>query len=165
MLAMVSFCRRSSFPICVGPFPSKQLSIIFSLTELGIAFPCTVNGFISIIITKPTAVWPNSVNFPLNELGNFPPKFGAKFTTLVQISRPDWQLRNEIAKFVANFGNLKRTSETVCQKYSETHYKHKICLWQLTWFRDIIPEIKLKSWEKARHHSTWWKGNFQGKTF
>ena len=61
------------------------------------------------------------MNFPLNELGNFPTKFGAKFTTLVQISRLDWQLRNEIAKFVANVGNLKWTSETVCQKYCETH--------------------------------------------
>ena len=30
-------------------------------------------------------------------------------------------LRNEIAKFVANFGNFKRTSETVCQKFCETH--------------------------------------------
>ena len=31
-------------------------------------------------------------------------------------------VRNEIAKFVANFGNFKRI--TVCQKFCETH-----CLW------------------------------------
>ena len=71
---------------------------MFSLTERGIAFPCTVNGFILKIINKPT-VLPNSVNFLLsllNETGNFPAKFGVKFTTLVQISRFDWQLHNEI---------------------------------------------------------------------
>ena len=74
MLAMICFCSRSSFPICVGPFPRNQLSIMFSLTELGIAFPCTVNGFILKIITKPT-VLPNNVNFLLNEPGNFPANF------------------------------------------------------------------------------------------
>ena len=31
----------------------------------------------------------DNVKFPPNELGNFPTKFGAKFTTLVQISRLD----------------------------------------------------------------------------
>ena len=50
-------------------------------------------------------------------------KFGVKFTTLFQSSWFDWQLRNEIAKFVVNFGNFKRTSETVCQKFCETHCK------------------------------------------
>ena len=39
--------------LCVGPFPPNQLLIMFSLTERGIAFPCTVNGFILKIITKP----------------------------------------------------------------------------------------------------------------
>ena len=68
---------------------------MFSLTELGIAFPCTVNGFILKIITK-TTVLPNSVNFPLNERGNFPAKFGVKFTTLVQISR--FEIRGELQK-------------------------------------------------------------------
>ena len=68
---------------------------MFSLTELEIAFPCTVNGFNLKIITKPT-VLPNSVNFLLNEPGNFPARFGVKFRTLVQISRFDWQLHNEI---------------------------------------------------------------------
>ena len=68
---------------------------MFSLTEFGIAFPCTVNGFSLKIITKPT-VLPNNVNFLLNETGNFPATLGVKFTTLVQISRFDWQLHNEI---------------------------------------------------------------------
>ena len=68
---------------------------MFSLTEFGIAFPWTVNGFILKIITKPT-VLPNNVNFLLNETGNFPATLGVKFTTLVQISRFDWQLQNEI---------------------------------------------------------------------
>ena len=38
-------------------------------------------------------------------------------------SRFDWQLRTEITKFVANFGNFKRMSETVCQKFCEMHCK------------------------------------------
>ena len=74
----------------------NQLSVIFSLTELGITFPTTVNGLILKIITKPT-VLPNRVSFPLNEHGNFPTKFGVKFTTLVQISQFDWQMRNELS--------------------------------------------------------------------
>ena len=61
----------------------NELWIIFSLTELGRTFPTTVNWLIWKIITKPT-VLPSSVSFPLNELGNFPTKFGMKFTTLVQ---------------------------------------------------------------------------------
>ena len=72
--------------------------------------------------TKPTVLL-NSVSFPLNELGNFPTKFGMKFTTLVQISQFDQQLCNEIAKFMANLGNFKWTLETDCQKYCETHCK------------------------------------------
>ena len=54
------------------------------------------------------------------ELRNFPTKFAVKFTTSLRSSRFDWQLRNEIAKFVANFGNFKRTSEIVCQKFCNT---------------------------------------------
>ena len=46
--------KLSTMLAMVCPFPSNQLSIIFSLTELGISFPCTVNGFILKIITKPT---------------------------------------------------------------------------------------------------------------
>ena len=47
----------------------------------------------------------------------------AKFTTSFPSSQFDWQLRNEIAKFVANFGNFKQTSETIRQKFCETHCK------------------------------------------
>ena len=62
--------------------------------------------------------------FSHNELVNFPTKFGVKFTTLFASSPFDRQLVcNEIAKFVANFRNFKRTSETVCQKFCETHCK------------------------------------------
>ena len=35
----------------------------------------------------------------------------------------DTELRNEIAKLVANFWNFKRASETVCQTFCETHCK------------------------------------------
>ena len=63
---------------------------------------------------------------PMDELRNFPTKFGVKFTTSFWSSFFDWQLRNEIAKFVANFGNFKRTSETVCQKFCETHFKSNV---------------------------------------
>ena len=52
-----------------------------------------------------------------NELRNFHMKFSVKFTTSFQSSRFDWQLRNEIAQFVVNRENFKRTSETVCQKF------------------------------------------------
>ena len=45
---------------------------------------------------------------------NLPMKFGIS-------SRFDWQLRNEIAKLVANFRSFKRTLETVCQKFCEMH--------------------------------------------
>ena len=58
-----------------------------------------------------------------NELRNFHIKFSVKFTTSFQSSRFDWQLRNEIAQFVVNCENFKRTSETVCQKFCETHCK------------------------------------------
>ena len=67
---------------------------------------------------------PNGANFSCDQL-NFPMKFVVKFTTLFPSSQFDWQLRNEIAKFIANVGNFKRTSETVCQKFSETHCKNK----------------------------------------
>ena len=82
---------------------------MFSLTEFGIAFPCTVNGFILKIITKPT-VLPNNVNFLLNETGNLPASLGVKFTTVVQISRFDWQLHNEIEIR----GELHKYCETHC---------------------------------------------------
>ena len=58
-----------------------------------------------------------------DELRNFHMKFSVKFTTSFQSSRFDWQLRNEIAQFVVNRENFKRTSETVCQKFCETHRK------------------------------------------
>ena len=47
-----------------------------------------------------------------------------KFTTSFPSLRFDGQPRNETAKsakFVTNFGNFKRTSETVCKKFCETH--------------------------------------------
>ena len=79
----------------------------------------TLFKFICSYITKPTT--PNDLNFARDELSNFPTKFDVKFTTSFRSSQFDWQLRNEIAKFVANFGNFKRTSETVCQKFCKTH--------------------------------------------
>ena len=48
---------------------------------------------------------PSGMKFTCNELLNFPMKFGVKFTTLFPSSQFDCQLRNEIAKFVGNFGN------------------------------------------------------------
>ena len=41
-----------------------------------------------------------------------------------QNSRIDCQLHvlDEIAKFVVNFRNFKQTSETICQKFCETHF-------------------------------------------
>ena len=42
-----------------------------------------------------------------------------KFTTSFPSAQFDWQQRNEIAKFIANFGNFKRTLETVYQKFYE----------------------------------------------
>ena len=35
--------------------------------------------------------------------------FQVKFIPSLSSSRFDWQMRNEIVKFVANFGNFKRT--------------------------------------------------------
>lgn len=40
-----------------------------------------------------------------------------KFTSSFPNSRYDWQRRNEIAKFVANFGDFEQTKETVCEKF------------------------------------------------
>ena len=65
--------------------------------------------------TKPTT--PNDANFARDELRNFPTKFGEEVHDLI-----DTELRND-AKFVANFGNFKQISETVCQKFCETHCK------------------------------------------
>ena len=98
-------------------FTSKHHKI--SLAWLRNVF--TLFKFICSYITKPTT--PNDANLARDELRNFPTKFafGVKFTTSFRSSRFDWQLRNDIAKFVANFGNFKRTSETVCQKFRETH--------------------------------------------
>ena len=80
----------------------------------------TLFKFICNHITKSTT--PNDVNFAAcDKLCNFPTKFSVKFTTLFWDSRSDWQLRNEIAKFVTNIGNFKRTSETVGQKFCEMH--------------------------------------------
>ena len=63
---------------------------------------------------------PNGVNFAGNELLKFS-KFSVKFITSFPSSRFDWQLRNEITKFIAKFRNFKQTSETICQNLSEMH--------------------------------------------
>ena len=64
----------------------------------------------------------NGANFSHNELVNFPTNFGVKFTISIPSLRSDWHwLCNEIAKFVASFENLKRTSKTIGQKFCETH--------------------------------------------
>ena len=86
-----------------------------------------MNGFILKIITKPT-VFPSSVNFPLNEF--------RQETTLLQILWFDWQLHSDIDKFVANFGNLKRTSETVCQNYFKRHWN--LVNWFLLVFKFML---------------------------
>ena len=78
-----------------------------------------VPGFID----APTVTTLNGTNLCHNELRNFHMKFSVRFTTSFQSLRFDWQLRNEIAQFVTNFGNFKGTSETVCQKFCETHCK------------------------------------------
>ena len=76
-------------------------------------FSLCANSFV--VINEPTT--PNDVNFARDELRNFPSKFNVKFTTSFRSSQ------FEIAKFVVNFGNFKRTSETVCQKFCEMHCK------------------------------------------
>ena len=78
----------------------------------------TLFKFICSYITKPTTS--KDANFATDELCNFPTKFGVKFTTSFRSSWFDWQLRNEIAKFVGNFGTSKQTSEHIRQKLCET---------------------------------------------
>ena len=78
----------------------------------------TLFRFICNYITKPTTS--KDANFTSNELHNFPTKFGVKFTTSFRSSWFDWQLRNEIAKLVVNFGNSEQTSEPARQKLCET---------------------------------------------
>ena len=61
---------------------------------------------------------PNGANFSCNELVNFPTKFGVKFATLFPSSQFDWQVRNEIAKFVVNFGNSEnKLQNTLVKSY------------------------------------------------
>ena len=84
---------------------------------LGWEFFFTLFKFICSYITKPTT--PNDANFALDEHHNFSTEFSVKFTTSVPSSQYDLQLRNEIAKFIANLGNFKWTSETICQKFCE----------------------------------------------
>ena len=74
----------------------------------------TLCRFICSYSTKPTT------SKDANELRNFPTKFGVKFTTSFRSSWFDWQLRNEIAKLVVNFGNSEQTSEPARQKLCET---------------------------------------------
>ena len=78
----------------------------------------TLIKFICSDITKPTTS--KDANFATDELRNFPTKFGMKFAPSFWSSWFDWQLRNEIARLVVNFGNYEQTSEPVCQKLCET---------------------------------------------
>ena len=104
-----SFCTSNNLH-----FRSKHHKI--SLAWLRSVF--TLFKFISSYITKPTTL--KDANFASDELRNFPTRFGVKFTTLFQSSWFDWQLRNEIAKLVVNFGNSEQTSKPVRQKLCET---------------------------------------------
>ena len=79
----------------------------------------TLFKFIGSYISKPTT--PSGANFAPDELRNFSTKRGVKFATSFRSSRFDWQLRDVIAKFVANFENFKRTLETVRLEFCETH--------------------------------------------
>ena len=94
------------------------------------------------IVNLEMKLWILLANFPHNELQHFPTKFDVKFTTLFRSSQFDLQLRNEIAKFVVNFGNFKQTSETVCQKFWEMHCKNH---WQ----------YKLRKTTYVFSHFTW----------
>ena len=76
-----------------------------------------------------------------------------KFTTSFRSSQFDWQLRNEIAKFVANFGNLKWTSETVCQKFCETY-----CSYAQSAETTCTMAYKVQSWRT--HSLTWQRSPF-----
>ena len=84
-----------------------------------------------------------------NELRNFHMKFSVKFTTSFQSSRFCWQLRNEIAQFVANCENFKRTSETVCQKFCETDCK-------ITQARRVSVKFDLRC-ESFILPTSWWR--------
>ena len=90
----------------------------------------TLFKFICSYITKPTTS--KDMNFASDELRNFPTKFGVKFTTSFRSSWFDWQLRNEIAKLVVNFGNSEQTSEPVRQKLCETLCKWPFKDWNFT---------------------------------
>ena len=115
MLVAPSVCDVES--LCTSNnlhFRSKHHKI--SLAWLRNVF--TLFKFMCSYITKPTTS--NDANFASEELRNFPTKFGVKFTTSFRSSWFDWQLRNEIAKFVENFGNSEQTSKPVRQKLCET---------------------------------------------
>ena len=94
---------------------------LIKLVLLGWEIFLTLFKFICSYITKPGT--PNDANFTSDKFCNFPTKINVKFTTLFRSSRFDWQICNETAKFVAIFGNFKRSSETVCQKFCESHCK------------------------------------------
>ena len=78
-------------------------------------------GIFTLRLNSFVVILPNQLHQMVRTSFNFPMKFSMKFTTSSLSSLFDWQLRNEIAKFVVNFGNFKRISETVCQKFCETH--------------------------------------------
>ena len=125
---MVSRGRKRThmkFPVlwsglcCYSEGWGGKCSEILATTEL--LYNPRVNKVFTFTFTF--TISPNGMNFSCNELVNSPMEFGVKFTTSFPSSRFDWQLRNEIAKFVVNFGNFKWTSERVCQKFCEMHCK------------------------------------------
>ena len=97
----------------------------------------TLFKFICSYITKPTTS--KDANFASDELRNFPTKFGVKFTTSFRSSWFDWQLGNEIAKLVVNFGNSEQTLEPVHQKLCET-----LCKWLTAFDARKVSQSKLK---------------------
>ena len=116
------FPRNRVFFPWICPWKSREIWLFFcdlpeALHKISLAwlrYVFTLFKFICSYITKPTTS--KDANFASNELRNFPTKFSVKFTALVQSSWFDWQLRNEIAKLVVNFGNSEQTSEHVRQK-------------------------------------------------
>ena len=95
----------------------------------------TLFRFICSYITKPTTS--KDAHFASNELRNFPTKFGVKFTTSFRSSWFDWQLRNEIAKLVVNFGNSEQTSEPARQSYVKPSVKKCMATVKRIWISNL----------------------------
>ena len=108
-------CKNRTFECCVV----EHLYLYFYCKPH--ASCVTLFKFICSCITKLNPTTPNDANSAHNKLRNFPTKFSMKLIPLFASSWFGWQLCNEITKFVVNFGNFKRSLETVCQKFCETH--------------------------------------------